>query len=419
MASDGRRDRQKHPAIRSQRKQREDVARRKREAASLTFRPDLEIPPHGTSGSEERSPANRRTGATRPKRSSTRRVNSRKKRAAGLGRNTQRRKTKRRTGPQKPVRRVSSGAKISRTRQLRQRRIRITVTTGILLVGILLGLIVFLPQFYLQEIEVRGLRLLNANEVVREAGLTRDNHLLSYVSGNAGQVLTFRYGDTETLLTERMALIKEVTIRPKLPYRAVITVDESTPLAFLDNGNVFALPDQNGKIIATTTTKPTEAPLIQGVGTRQYEVGDRMISDDVDRLEEAVRLTDTLLSLDSEVNDGHSLLSAVNTIRMQEDGLDLIYIAMPRGWLHSEDVEEDEEDTILGIESDDTILLLLRIDRGAAGADDLRWFRDASISGRLRELGTAAQLEEGALAFPGTLDLSGSQRSYRPDMEWP
>ena len=424
MASDGRKDRRKNAAIRSQRKQRADVARRRRQAEPHTFRSQLDIPgqKQGDSAAGNRRPpdAGKRPAA--------------KTGSAGRKHRGSSASSARRRKPAAQARR----RRVPRRVQRRRRRIRIGVTLAILGVGIILGLLVFLPQFYLQDIEVRGLRLLEAEEVVRAAGLTRDNHILSYVSGSPGQILTLRYGDTETRLSERIAIAEKIRVRPKLPSRAVIAIEENTPLAYLDNGNVYALPDADGRIIATATTKPQKVPLIQGVATREYRVGDRLITTDAERLTEAVRLTDTILSLDRAVDDGHSLLNAVNTIRTQDDGMDLLYVAVPRSWLQHDDTAEtgtdepeedasdvapaaegDSEPTVLGPESEATILLLVRIDRGTAGAEDLRWFRNALISHRLKELSSAVQIQEGALAFPGVLDLTGAQRSFRPDMVWP
>ena len=438
MSSDPRGPKRRPEPIHSRRLQREDVERRrqreeevrrsqrsgaerKREGLPPTLRRELDLPPQGESPAQRRA-ISKDSSSRRPKR---------------------RRRRRRVTRP--PLAR-SKQQRISRQALQRRRRIRLTATLIILGLGLSLALLVFLPAFYLEEIEVRGLRLLTAEEVVAAADLTQDNHLFSYVGGNAAQTLTFRYGDTETRLLERIALIDEVTVRPKLPSRVVITIEESVPLAFLDNGNVYAMADASGRIIATSTTKPAAAPLIQGVSTRRYEVGDRMITDDVARLEEIASLTDAILALDREAADGHSLMEATNTIRRMDDGTDLLYIAVPRTWLQtatdepaSTQASDEGENTdvtetggsseptteiplaelSLGEESERTVLFLVRIDRGAPGREGLRWFRNALIEGRLEALGEASGAEAGDLAFPGMLDLSGEQRSYRPDVDWP
>ncbi|MBN1917165.1 MAG: FtsQ-type POTRA domain-containing protein [Verrucomicrobia bacterium] len=107
-------------------------------------------------------------------------------------------------------------------------------------------------EYVVHHIEVEGVSLLTADEVLKSAALEPEKPILSYNIRKARQVL----------LAEPM--IREATVTRRLPDTIVVRVLERTPVARLALNNSQCLVDRDGFLLTDTGAQAT-LPVIVGV----------------------------------------------------------------------------------------------------------------------------------------------------------
>jgi cell division septal protein FtsQ len=164
----------------------------------------------------------------------------------------------------------------------------------IISVVLLLGALVFVSivLFQVREVAVMGCNTLDAEYVVQISGL--------------------KYGQNIFLLDKQEILdvlsnephIKPVSIEVTYPDRVIITVEERTPAAYIEkNGALLVIDDEGWLLEVLMEPEGTERPLITGLQADAFEVGRRLTSGDIFRVDVMSRVLNAAkaggISLDS------------------------------------------------------------------------------------------------------------------------
>ena len=154
------------------------------------------------------------------------------------------------------VRRVINSAKQLIKMRGVNRRKQLLVIGGSLVAGVVLILIVLAsPIVAVRNIDIEGAKYANSTLIETVSKSLRGKSVLT-VDTNAAQ-----------RLLETDPWIESVRINTYLPGRAVIEIQERTPVAwFLGVDNQGRVIDQDGRVLAVVNGRPTEYMLIDGTG---------------------------------------------------------------------------------------------------------------------------------------------------------
>ncbi len=196
-----------------------------------------------------------------------------------------------------------------------RRGLGILIFSIILVIGLIIGLVAVLPQFYIARFDIEGERKLTEEEILLASGLRYDNHLLLYVSGNVTEALQLRYRSTEARLLDAFPYLEDVEVKAAFPYTVQIRVKERIEVAYLSTRDDIAVIDSQGRILERIP--PEEAPetmLIRGV-----EVGPLLPSEYIS--EESKRQTDrsllvinAMLRADRDAADDWAMMDQVTSL---------------------------------------------------------------------------------------------------------
>jgi UDP-N-acetylmuramate dehydrogenase len=153
-------------------------------------------------------------------------------------------------------RRVINGTKRLFTMRGVNRRKQLLVVGGSFVASVVVVLIVLAsPLVAVRNIDVEGAKYANATLIETVSKSLRGKSVLT-VDTNAAQKLL-----------ETDPWVESVRIKTYLPSRAVIEINERTPVAwFLGVDNQGRVIDQDGRVLAVVNGRPTEYMLIDGTG---------------------------------------------------------------------------------------------------------------------------------------------------------
>lgn len=135
--------------------------------------------------------------------------------------------------------------------------------TLVVLVGLIMAIVVYLPIFTLQHVEVSGNQYLTQDDIMEIARI------------KTGQPIFQLETDAVTENLTHDLRIESATVRRRLPDTLEIAITERTPVASVATDYGYLDFDKQGKVIASyRTLKKVPIPLITGVTVHDLYVGD-------------------------------------------------------------------------------------------------------------------------------------------------
>lgn len=190
-------------------------------------------------------------------------------------------------------------AKQRKRRRRRSRRngrfLSLYLVLAVVLIGAVIaaGCIVF---FKVNQFEVNGNQRYSVEEIAEASGIQEgDNLFLLNKTGTAQKLL------------DRLAYVRSVNIKRKLPDTVVLTIVESDAVAAIQSEKQWWLINEEGKVMETTT-KPKEFIQVTGLTLVSPEPGEPIAVED-----EAKTMRDSLIRL-LKAMKGRELLEEVRSI---------------------------------------------------------------------------------------------------------
>ncbi len=179
------------------------------------------------------------------KRSKTKIIPPKKKKAASLSRDEVRSINKR---------------KIRRRRKAKRIAILVFLALSVICAGVVLILAVF---FRINTIQIKGSQTYNKKQIVTAGDIEEGSNLFMV---------------NEEKLNEKLSVslpyIESVTVERELPDKLIINVTETTPVACVRSGKVFVAVDKTGKVLSNNEAKrPVGAAIVRGLSIKSAEVG--------------------------------------------------------------------------------------------------------------------------------------------------
>lgn len=133
----------------------------------------------------------------------------------------------------------------------------------LLISGLILAFVVYVPIFSLQEIKLNGATYITQDDILKVGNI--------YIGEPLFQLET----DSITSRLSQDLRIEEVTVRRSLPNSLEVTIKERKPIATIVCDYGYLDMDKNGKIIDSyKNLKKMQIPMITGASVRDLYIGD-------------------------------------------------------------------------------------------------------------------------------------------------
>jgi cell division protein FtsQ len=193
--------------------------------------------------------------------------------------------------------------------------------------------------FNIKNITVVGNEKITENEIISLSGIVLDENIYKTILDNA-----------ENKILEN-SYIKSVKIKRKLPSSVEITIEERETNFMIEYGSSYVYINNQGYILEISSEK-LDVPIIQGAETENFELGSRLCTNDLQKLEVAIKIIEV-----ANNNDIGSLITRIDIENSEEYKIQF---------------ESEEKIAYLGDESDLTTKILnikaiLEREEGIAG----------------------------------------------------
>lgn len=210
----------------------------------------------------------------------------------------------------------------------KRRRYRLT-RAGVLFIILVVLLItvvmlfLFLPAFRVRSVTIEGNVELTDEQVLEEVGLQYNAHLMSGVSGNLIDILSFNYGKTEEKIRNENPYISDITITIRIPSEVRITVKERRKIAYVSTPDGFIALDRNGTVLELCSgkNKQTVSPVIYGISVESAKLGERVKVRDENSYKKAIIVLGAILAADNAtIGDKFNMFEHTKELRVIPSG---------------------------------------------------------------------------------------------------
>ena len=210
----------------------------------------------------------------------------------------------------------------------KKRRYRLT-RAGVLFIILVVLLItvvmlfLFLPAFRVRTVTIEGNVELTDEQVLEEVGLQYNAHLMSGVSGNLFDILSFNYGKTEEKIRNENPYIADITISIRIPSEVRITVKERRKIAYVNTPDGFIALDRNGTVLELCSGKNTQtvSPVIYGISVESAKLGERVKVRDENSYKKAIIVLGAILAADNAtIGDKFDMFEHTKELRVLPSG---------------------------------------------------------------------------------------------------
>lgn len=193
----------------------------------------------------------------------------------------------------------------------------IWVSLIVIILALIISAIAVLPQFYIENVKVSGVRKLDSNNIIAATNIEKGNHLFSYISGGPEQILGLRYGKIENKLKEENPYIDDVKVRVKYPYTVDINIKERIEVAYINSNSEYLSIDKEGRILDVLSERPVNAatPIITGLNLNSHNVGDNVSVETMRHVKRCLMVMNIILETDKNSTDDYKLADHVLAYR--------------------------------------------------------------------------------------------------------
>lgn len=177
----------------------------------------------------------------------------------------------------------------------KKQKIILKIIKWITLLGIIIGGLVYAmlsPIFNISKITVNGNEKISSETIVSLSKLSINQNIFKFSTNNTIEAI------------KENSYIDKVEIKRKLPNEVEITVYERKPTLMLTYGNTYVYINNQGYILEIKNKKGNY-PIIEGYKTpkEQIKPGNRLIEEDLKRLEDVLRILESAKSVENNLDD--------------------------------------------------------------------------------------------------------------------
>ena len=184
-------------------------------------------------------------------------------------------------------------------------------------------LFLFLPIFRVRSVTIEGNVELSDQQVLEEVGLKYNAHLMSGVSGNLLDILSFNYGKTEERIRNENPYISDISISIRIPSEVRISVKERTKIAYVSTPDGYIALDRNGIVLELDSGKTGKkvSPVVYGISVDSAKLGEKVVVRDENSYKKAIIVLGAILSADNAtIGDKFNMFEHTTEVRIIPSG---------------------------------------------------------------------------------------------------
>lgn len=172
------------------------------------------------------------------------------------------------------------------------------------------------PIFSISEIKIDSVSLYEQENIAAAfqeyQGKNGFLSLFKNVSfSNLDDIFKLCYGNKEKSMLFDFPLLKNVTVKYKLPNTLLIEIEERTPIMIVESYGMYLHLDSEGYLLgAYAQSDNTEMPIIKGVGITEYKIGTSVAGGKNRTIDEAIKICTIMKQL--------SMLSYIDIIDVSD-----------------------------------------------------------------------------------------------------
>ena len=205
-----------------------------------------------------------------------------------------------------------------------------------LAVVIMVVLVMFLPAFRVKNAHIEGNVVISEQQILREAGLEYDAHLMSGVSGNILDILRLDYGKTEERIKKENPYIEDIRITIKLPSTVDIKVKERSKVCYIKTPDGYAALDKDGIVLELSSFDSGKKvqPVICGLNIKYLELGKKIKISNMNDYKKSIIVLGAILAADNaSIGDSYSMFENTAEVRVLPSGYIFLTVYSPSGYL--------------------------------------------------------------------------------------
>ncbi len=175
-----------------------------------------------------------------------------------------------------------------------------------------LAVVIFLsPLLLLSEIHVTELSHYTENDIINVSGIEKGQNAVKYLGGSLKHLLQFRMGKAENHV-QNLPRVKSAQILYQFPHTVVMTIEERQAIAWVKRMGNYLLVDEEGYVMEVSTELDDKYPEIRGFQLDKFEIGKKVETENLERMEWLVRLLQSLNQVDQ--NTTQKLVEVIDWI---------------------------------------------------------------------------------------------------------
>ncbi len=199
---------------------------------------------------------------------------------------------------------------------------------------VIVTLVAFLPQFYIEKVTIHGLRMIRAEDIQTLITKNVGEHFISGIGKKPVQYLTLRYGEIERQILENFVLARSAKVQFRFPSEVRVSIVEKTEILAVRVSGGFALLDSSLSVISVANEHDFNLPIVEGIRVQSSpEINKEIDVEDKTKLYSAIHLTAALIEHDTNV-DSHEkteLMKSVKQIKQISDHTYFLFIPLSQG----------------------------------------------------------------------------------------
>lgn len=177
----------------------------------------------------------------------------------------------------------------------------------------LLGIsLLFLPIWYITEIDLVGNHYYNANEILKVAELEKGMHPLSINKKNVTKAI------------KSLPFIQKVNVSYQFPNHIKIEIEEQRPIGYVNFHDSYLCVNGDGKVLEQSKERRLKVPVLEGLIFEYFTVGDTLGENN----EEKVQIMNEIIRVLDKYNFTEKIdsidLSNLEQIHLYVNKLDVI-----------------------------------------------------------------------------------------------
>jgi len=250
------------------------------------------------------------------------------------------------------------------------------------IVAVVFIMIFALPQFYISNINITGMRVITKEQIIALGNVKTGNHIFLGVNGNIKDFFQLRHRALEKVLLANLPYLKNIQIKSIFPSVLQLELEERVEVAYIAISDGCVVIDSEGIVLEVLGKSDLRGiPIIEGISANQVQLGKKASVDLPGAMTQAVVLLNDVINADKDSRVDVKLLSCIKTIRPIQEGLLYITIQLP---VTGED-------------------FIVKIKNSSDNVENLVWLRFALSQRKLDGKGK------------GILDLTSTQRVFIPE----